>query len=49
MTFTLYERGLVGGLAMSTMKREVKLGRVWAAALMLLWAVAMIVPAALPH
>ena len=34
---------------MSTMKREVKVGRVWVAALMLLWAVAVIVPAALPH
>lgn len=34
---------------MSTMKREVKLSRMWVAALMLLWAVAVIVPAALPH
>jgi hypothetical protein len=34
---------------MSTMKREMKLGRLWVAALMLLWAVAVIVPAALPH
>jgi hypothetical protein len=34
---------------MSTTKREVKLGRVWAAALMLLWAAAVIAPAALPH
>ena len=48
MTFIVYERDSLG-TAMSTMKREVKLGRLWAAALMLLWAVAMIAPAALPH
>ena len=32
-----------------SIKREVKLGRLWVAALMLLWAAAVIVPAALPH
>jgi hypothetical protein len=33
----------------TSIKREVKLGRVWVAALMLLWAVAVIAPAALKH
>jgi hypothetical protein len=34
---------------MSTMKREAKLSRMWVAALMLLWAAVVIIPAALPH
>jgi hypothetical protein len=34
---------------MSLMKREIRLGRVWVAALMALWAAVIILPAALPH
>jgi hypothetical protein len=34
---------------MVTSKRAIRLGPVWVAALMALWGLALIVPAALPH
>lgn len=34
---------------MAPTKREIRLGRLWAVALMALWGFAMIAPAALPH
>ena len=33
----------------TTSKRAVRVGPVWVAALMVIWGLAMIVPAALPH
>ncbi len=34
---------------MNIIKREVKVGRLWTIGLMALWALAVIIPAALPH
>jgi hypothetical protein len=49
-TFLLQRTTLRGAqVQMSTTKRQIRVGPIWVAALMGLWAVALILPAALPH
>jgi hypothetical protein len=40
---------LWGRTDMTTNKRSIRLGPIWVATLMVIWGLAMIVPAALPH